>query len=136
MRTDKSLSLALATVVAVGSLVALPACRGRVTYTEKTTEVVSSGTVKAGPPPHAPAHGYRHKHGDVVVVYSKTLSVYTVEGHSGYYFHTNAFYRSTKHGWQRSAGVKGPWKTIRDSDLPGGLQKSPDVSTSSKKKKK
>ena len=61
-------------LVLVATVCALSACRGRVHHHRApgTTVVVT----KTGPPPHAPAHGYRHKHPDgVVLVYKSNLGL-------------------------------------------------------------
>jgi len=84
-----------------------------------STEVVVS---KKGPPPHAPAHGYRHKHGNVVLVYHSDIDVYVVDGRKGYYFHEGDFYRTHKGEWQVSVRFDGPWKPISESKLPKGLR--------------
>ncbi|MFQ5585276.1 MAG: hypothetical protein ACE5GF_00390, partial [Thermodesulfobacteriota bacterium] len=43
---------------------------------------------KHGPPPHAPAHGYRHKHRHgVELMFDGGLGVYIAVGLSGIYFH-------------------------------------------------
>jgi hypothetical protein len=89
---------------------------------------------KQGPPPHAPAHGYRHKHGDVNLVFKSDLGVYLVDGHSGYYFSKNSYYRSHEGSWQISAHFEGPWKNVSKSKLPKGLQKQ-NGKTEKKKKK-
>jgi hypothetical protein len=119
-----------------GSLV-LVSCSGSVRYkrthqpAEKTEVVV---TEKNGPPPHAPAHGYRHKHGKVVLVYHSELDLYVVDGHDGYYFYEGAYFRSHKGKWQKSADMKGPWKKVSDSRIPKGLK--PDQHAKAKGKKK
>jgi hypothetical protein len=77
--------------------------------------------VETGPPPHAPAHGYRHKHRGVVLVYEASLDVYRVQRHSGVYFYGSYFYRSHDGGWQVSIGVEGPWRPVPDYRLPRKL---------------
>ncbi|MEJ2719691.1 MAG: hypothetical protein P8181_00940 [bacterium] len=77
--------------------------------------------VKHGPPPHAPAHGYRHKHENVVLVFQANLGVYAVDGHQGYYYHEGEFYRLHKGKWQTGAHFNGPWKKTSVSKLPKGL---------------
>ena len=47
-----------------------------------------------GPPPHAPAHGYRHKHQHgVELVYSSELGVYVVVGFPNHYFSEGHYFR-------------------------------------------
>jgi hypothetical protein len=81
-----------------------------------------------GPPPHAPAHGYRHKHrdrdGGVVVdlEYDKKLSVYVVLGNPGHYFHSGHYYRQKNGRWTVSPRVGGPWTVVEVVKLPPGLR--------------
>lgn len=89
---------------------------------------------KQGPPPHAPAHGYRHKHGDVNLVFKSDLGVYLVDGHSGHYFSEGSYYRSHKGSWQISAHFEGPWSSVSKSKLPKGLQKQHGKAEKKKKK--
>lgn len=79
--------------------------------------------VKAGPPPHAPAHGYRHKHGKIVLVYDAGLDVYIIDGHAGYYYCRDRFYRARGGNWQASFDFSGPWRTVPDTHLPNRLYK-------------
>jgi len=91
---------------------------------------------KHGPPPHAPAHGYRHKHGDVDLAYDSALEVYLVSGHSNYYFYDKHYYRTTNSGWEITAHFKGPWKSIATKKLPKGLRSSAKVKKNTKQNKK
>jgi len=90
---------------------------------------------KQGPPPHAPAHGYRHRHGDVDLVFKSDLGVYLVDGHSGCYFSDGSFYRSRGGSWQISTRVDGPWKDVAESKVPKGLQKQQGKAEKKKNKK-
>jgi len=85
----------------------------------KTTAVTKD---KPGPPPHAPAHGYRHKnpHG-VTLVYDSGLAVYVVSGYKQVYFHKDYYYRVHKHKWQFSRNIKGPWHKSMDRKVPKKL---------------
>ncbi len=85
-----------------------------------------------GPPPHAPAHGYRHKHQQgVEMVFDVGMGVYIVVGYPKYYFYNNSYYRYHNGIWKMSVYIKGPWVIITESDLPPGLKKK----GKSKKKK-
>lgn len=97
-------------------------CRSTVRYTQTTGSEYKGKP--SGPPPHAPAHGYRHRHSDGVdLVYQSKLGVYLVAGSSDLYFHNDHFYRFHKNAWQTSAHVEGPWKPVKEKKLPTGLQK-------------
>lgn len=62
---------------------------------------------KAGPPPWAPAHGYRHKHHHgPELVFNAHFGVYTVVGHPHVYFHDGAFFRRAGSRWDRCSDWK------------------------------
>jgi len=89
----------------------------------RTTQTVQNN--KKGPPPHAPAHGYRHKHGDgVVLVFEADLGVYVVSGHKDLYYYKDRYYRHHNKKWQSSGHVDGPWRKSPDSKIPQGLQQN------------
>jgi hypothetical protein len=47
-----------------------------------------------GPPPHAPAHGYRAKTGEgLAIVYDSKLRVYVVVDVLNHYYHNGFYYR-------------------------------------------
>ena len=79
---------------------------------------------KHGPPPHAPAHGYRHKHHNTDLKYDSVLEVYVVAGWSNYYFHEDHYYRSNDNGWEITAQLSGPWTSVSTKKLPKGLRNS------------
>ena len=75
------------------------------------------------PPPHAPAHGYRHKHGDGVdLVFDSKLGVYIVVGYEDHYFNGSRYFR-WRDGWQVGTKLRGDWSAISARDLPPGLLK-------------
>ncbi len=102
--------------------IAVPGCRSTAVYRKPSSpEVVVKQT---GPPPHAPAHGYRHKHGDgVELVYNAEIGVYVVVGHDHYYFHKDSFYRLNNESWEVSVEIAGKWSAVPDKKLPPGLRK-------------
>jgi hypothetical protein len=67
------------------------------------------GYSRGGPPPHAPAHGYRHKQSNHDLVFDSGLGVYVVLGRPDYYFWDNRYYRYHDGHWQFSADVDGRW---------------------------
>ncbi len=77
-----------------------------------------------GPPPHAPAHGYRHKHHHhgVELVFDTHLGAYVVVGLEDHFFHRDHFYRLAHGFWYRSARLDGHWARVTHS-LPPGLAK-------------
>jgi hypothetical protein len=87
------------------------------------TVVMTTTTKSVGPPPHAPAHGYRHKHGDgIVLVYDADMKVYVVGGTSDRYYWEGNYYRRRGGQWQLSASLSGPWTMASKSTLPAGLR--------------
>jgi hypothetical protein len=84
---------------------------------------------KKGPPPWAPAHGYRRKHGEhhhhhgVEVRFDTGLGVYVVVGHPGRYFDGAHYFRLADGGWQLSVQLDRGWKPARSRQVPPGLLK-------------
>lgn len=80
---------------------------------------------RGGPPPHAPAHGYRQRHrrSGVDLVFDTGLGVYVVAG-LGYYFFSEKFYRWRNNAWQISVNIDGPWNLVDDYRVPRRLFKS------------
>ncbi len=77
---------------------------------------------KKGPPPWAPAHGYRRKHqSGVNLIYDKGFGAYTVDGHPGCWFHDASFFCRRNSGWHSSAKIGGPWEGVLVKNLPPGL---------------
>jgi len=89
------------------------------------TVVHSTSSPKIGPPPHAPAHGYRHKHRHgVELVYDSQLEVYVVVKQPRHYYRDECYYRETGGRWEISVvSIEGPWKPVAGDRLPPGLQK-------------
>jgi hypothetical protein len=79
-----------------------------------------------GPPPHAPAHGYRRKHhdahhaGDLELVFDSGLGVYVVIGFPSHYWLDGTYYRERAGSFEIAASIDGPWSTSRTA-LPPGL---------------
>lgn len=76
-----------------------------------------------GPPPHAPAHGYRHRtaHGHDLA-YDARLKVYVVVGRTDHYYATERYYRRADGGWEVSLSLQDSWEPIADTALPHGLK--------------
>jgi len=78
---------------------------------------------RPGPPSHAPAHGYRHKHRTGVEIrFDSHLGVYIVEGRTDIYFHDGWFIRIRSGVWQVSASLDGQWKDRSSDWVPPGLR--------------
>jgi hypothetical protein len=99
---------------------ALPACHQVVLAPVPKGPVIAR---KAGPPPHAPAHGYRRKHpSGAELRFDARLDVYTVVGRADVYFHDGWFIRIQSGIWQVSATLNGPWEPRDASWVPPGLR--------------
>ncbi len=102
--------------------ITLSACRSTVRYSQTVNPKVTAK--HTGPPPHAPAHGYRHKHRDgVEMVYDSGIGVYVVVGHSELYYYRDRYYRLNSGSWEVSAHVDGKWAPASDKKVPPGLRK-------------
>jgi hypothetical protein len=131
MRTPTIAIMILALMVAS---IAFWGCSGSVGIKTSTPVVVE--TKAPGPPPHAPAHGYRHKHPDgVVLVYDAGLGLYVVNGHADVYFCEGTYYRAHHGAWESTKHFHGNWKKASSKSLPAGLQNK-QVAKGGKEKKK
>ncbi|GAI19521.1 unnamed protein product, partial [marine sediment metagenome] len=63
---------------------------------------------KHGPPPHAPAHGYRHKHQGVELVYDSGRGVYVVVDFPLHFYFKGHYYRYHEPHWEAGVHVDGP----------------------------
>ncbi len=119
----------------ITACLALVSCTGGVRHKHTCHPAPSTTTVvvEKGPPPHAPAHGYRHKHGNVIIVYESSLGVYVVDGHPGIYFYDGSYYRARESYWQMSLQIRGPWKKIHEAKVPEGLHRSQHAKAKKKK---
>ncbi|MCM2284472.1 MAG: hypothetical protein NDI81_06805 [Desulfobacula sp.] len=92
---------------------------------------------KPGPPPHAPAHGYRHKHPDGhELEYDSGLGVYIVVRNPDTYFDNNLYIRMYSDGrWFVSASLDRGWRPASEDEIPYKLKKHKDKSKHKKNKK-
>lgn len=81
---------------------------------------------KIGPPPHAPAHGYRHKHQHgVELEYDSGIGAYIVVEHPDTCFHNGLYLRFSSSGhWVVAAHFDGPWRVAVENDVPPKLKKN------------
>lgn len=77
-----------------------------------------------GPPPHAPAHGYRYKHHHgAELIYDSGRGVYVVVGLDGHYYFDGRYYRLRNGQWQVGVHIKaGPWEFVSEESIPPGLR--------------
>ena len=76
-----------------------------------------------GPPPHAPARGYRQKYHGYDMEFDTDLGAYIVLGMTGVYFIDGIYYRPANVGWYYSDRPDGGWHTYRKKNPPGKLYK-------------
>lgn len=85
----------------------------------------SHGTeTKAGPPPHAPAHGYRHKHAEhgTELVFDSGLGVYVVMNMEDLFFFDDLYIRFGEGSWQVAVRTDGPWRSAKENEVPVKLK--------------
>jgi hypothetical protein len=77
-----------------------------------------------GPPPHAPAHGYRHKHEakGVELVYDSGRGVYVVVGLPDHYYYDGHFFRIRGSQWEMSLNTTHGWDPVYEDAIPHGLR--------------
>jgi hypothetical protein len=76
-------------------------------------------TKSHGPPPHAPAHGYRAKTSEgLAIAYDSKLEVYVLVGLSNHYYYKGLYYRLDGHGWEVSAKLHGSWQAVAEHKMP------------------
>ena len=92
-------------------------------------------TYKSGPPPHAPAHGYRHKHRKHDMSYDSGVGAYIVIGKSEVYFDDNLYFRYRNGDWQVSVNLDGGWNDADKHIVPSKLWSYKDSDSKYYKKK-
>ena len=112
----KSKLLSLSAVVMVGTMLLLVSCES------VTVRPTSSRKRGYGPPPHAPAHGHRHKQHGLELVYDSGRGVYVVVELPNHYFFEGRYYRILGNQWQAAIHVDGPWQSVSEESLPPGLR--------------
>ena len=81
----------------------------------------SGSHYKNGPPPHAPAHGYRHKHRSHDMSYDSGLGAYVVLGKNNYYFDNGLYFRYRNGDWQASINIDSGWHNAGKHIVPKKL---------------
>lgn len=75
-----------------------------------------------GPPPHAPAHGYRAKYHDHDLIYDSGLEAYLVVGRHDYYFNDGMYFRYRDDRWQFSVRLdSNDWHDAHYEQMPHKL---------------
>ena len=90
-----------------------------------------------GPPPHAPAHGYRHKYHGHPMTYDTRIGAYMVIDVPETYFCNNLYLRlSTDGRWMVTAQLGNAWRLAVGNEVPEKLKKEKGQSKHAKDKKK
>ncbi len=111
-------------VLSIAAGCMLVSCRAAIGIGHTAAPVVVEKEHHPGPPPHAPAHGYRHKRPDgVQLQYDSSMGVYVVIGHAGLYFSNDRYYRRGDSSWQVSLSIDGGWRAVPERSVPPGLRK-------------
>lgn len=122
----RPLRLTLLAALALGASLWLPGCHAHVGPQPGPGPEVG-GYEHGGPPPHAPAHGYRRKHRydhrDVELVFDSGLGVYVAVGFPGVYFHADHYFRWFGTSWQVSVRPDAGWRLAPNDSVPPGLRK-------------
>jgi hypothetical protein len=99
------------------------ACTHKVVYKEASPKPVIVEDEGNGPPPHAPANGYRRNHDNVVLVYDSGIDVYVVSGHRDCYYSSGQYFRFVDGSWEWSVSFESGWKIVASfNDVPSGLR--------------
>ena len=113
---------ALPTLLAASCLLGVPGCA-----LHRTPEAIAAHDGdELGPPPLAPAHGWRRRHPDgVEIVYRSELGAYVVVGVDDAYYCDDVFYLWDSGRWLRAPHFTGPWLAVPASEVPANLTRRP-----------
>jgi hypothetical protein len=108
-------------ILSIGAALLLAACVNVVHESPAPTKVVVK---EPGPPPHAPAHGYRRKHQQdgVDMVFDSGLGLYVVVGTPDCWWNDGGYYRWRDGAWSIGAHLSGPWTSVSAEKVPAGLR--------------
>ncbi|WP_022665122.1 hypothetical protein [Desulfospira joergensenii] len=88
-----------------------------------------------GPPPHAPAHGYRHKHQGYDLEYRDKAGAYIVLNVPETWFYDDLYIRVSSDGeWFVSADLEGGWRIAAGNEVPYSLKEYKKKGRHKKKK--
>lgn len=109
-------------VLAVSITLAFAGCGSSAQHRQDEVVAIQKAG-RHGPPPHAPAHGYRHKHRNdgVELVFDSGRGVYVVINYPNHYFLDGVYFRLHDSGWFVSTSIRGEWKAAKAYQVPKGL---------------
>lgn len=76
---------------------------------------------RTGPPPYAPAHGYRHHYHNHDMIYDSGIRAYIIVGMPDYYYDNGFYFRYSNIGWQISGSLNDGWKVTDERRVPKTL---------------
>ena len=76
---------------------------------------------RTGPPPYAPAHGYRHHYHNHDMIYDSGIRAYIIVGMPDYYYDNGFYFRYSDYGWQISGSLSDGWKVTDERRVPKKL---------------
>ncbi len=76
---------------------------------------------RSGPPPYAPAHGYRHHYHNHDMIYDSGIRAYIIVGMPDYYYDNGFYFRYSNIGWQFSGSLDDGWKATDERRVPKTL---------------
>ena len=85
----------------------------------RTTSVITHYV----PPPHAPAHGYRHHHHNHDLQFDAGFGAYIVIGNPSLYFYNDHYVRFYRGGWQIRGHLNNRWRSAHINNIPHKLRK-------------
>lgn len=112
----------LSVVVLICMALMLASCRNFSIGTRSEPRYERRYESKPGPPPHAPAHGYRRKHQGAELVYDSGRGIYVVIDFPNHYYFKGHYYRLGEAQWEVGVNLEGPWGFISYGELPKGLR--------------
>jgi hypothetical protein len=111
-------------IYATALLLVLPGCSRHYHSQSAASTTVVRMDKQHGPPPHAPAHGYRYKLGDGnQLKYDSGLKLYVVVDRADHYYDNGLYFRLRNDQWEMSASLGGEWTVASTSRLPKTLRK-------------
>jgi len=78
--------------------------------------------LREAPPPHAPAHGYRHHYRDVDMVFDNSIGAYIVLGFDDLFFLDGHYMRFYDNRWHTADRYDGRWQPADDRRIPTKLR--------------
>jgi hypothetical protein len=112
--------LTVLTVIVLSGCVRTTQVRG-VMVVPAETHSHTTTVITHYPPPHAPAHGHRHRYYDHDLQFDAGIGAYLVIGSPGVYFYDDHYLRFVNGSWQYSIRLNKPWRPAKQTFVPRKL---------------